>query len=196
MALGNRARGQEQQQLHGASKSWAACAKTLPWGFKAPPPLTERKWQPTPVLLPGKSHGWRSLVGYYPWGHKEWDTTKRLHSPPLNRTWHLCKTGPEPLGRLPPGFQSPAVSPSPPTLMHGFGMWGALVSHSSMKTFLPNIPECLQPHKQDDELSTPQFHLQEHSFHWVRLNQEKADIMLQRLNAKFTVQGLPPRSSG
>ena len=38
-----------------------------------------RKWQPTPVLLPGKSHGQRSLVGYNPWGHKEWDTTERLH---------------------------------------------------------------------------------------------------------------------
>ena len=33
-----------------------------------------RKWQPTPVLLPGKSHGQRSLVGYSPWGHKELDT--------------------------------------------------------------------------------------------------------------------------
>ena len=33
-----------------------------------------RKWQPTPVLLPGKSHGLRSLVGYSPWGHKELDT--------------------------------------------------------------------------------------------------------------------------
>ena len=30
-----------------------------------------RKWQPTLVFLPGKSHGWRSLVGYSPWGHKE-----------------------------------------------------------------------------------------------------------------------------
>ena len=30
-----------------------------------------RKWQPTPVSLPGKSHGQRSLVGYSPWGHKE-----------------------------------------------------------------------------------------------------------------------------
>ena len=33
----------------------------------------------TPVLLPGKSHGWRSLVGYSPWGHKESDTTERRH---------------------------------------------------------------------------------------------------------------------
>ena len=38
-----------------------------------------RKWQPTPVFLPGKSHGRRSLVGYSPWGRKESDTTKRFH---------------------------------------------------------------------------------------------------------------------
>ena len=38
-----------------------------------------RQWHPTPVLLPGKSHGWRSLVGYSPWGRWESDTTERLH---------------------------------------------------------------------------------------------------------------------
>ena len=38
-----------------------------------------RKWQPTPVSLPGESHGWRSLVGYSPQGRKESDTTERLH---------------------------------------------------------------------------------------------------------------------
>ena len=37
-----------------------------------------RKWQPTPVFLPRKSHGWRSLVGPSPWGHKESDTTEWL----------------------------------------------------------------------------------------------------------------------
>ena len=37
-----------------------------------------RKWQPTPVLLPGKSHGWRSTVGYNPWGCKESDMTEWL----------------------------------------------------------------------------------------------------------------------
>ena len=35
-----------------------------------------RKWQPTPVLLPGESHGWRSLVGCSPWGHTESDMTE------------------------------------------------------------------------------------------------------------------------
>ena len=38
-----------------------------------------RKWQLTPVLLPGESHRWRSLVGYSPWGRKGSDTTERLH---------------------------------------------------------------------------------------------------------------------
>ena len=38
-----------------------------------------RQWQPIPVLLPGKAHGRRSLVGCSPWGHKESDTTERLH---------------------------------------------------------------------------------------------------------------------
>ena len=44
--------------------------RKIPW---------RRKWQPTPVFLPGKFHGWRSLVGYGPWGRKELDTTERLH---------------------------------------------------------------------------------------------------------------------
>ena len=37
-----------------------------------------RKWQPTPVLLPGKSHGQRNLVGCSPWGLYELDTTEQL----------------------------------------------------------------------------------------------------------------------
>ena len=52
-----------------------------------------RQWHPTPLLLPGKSHGRRSLVGCSPWGHWESDTTKRLHfhfSPVTHwrRKWH------------------------------------------------------------------------------------------------------------
>ena len=38
-----------------------------------------RQWHPTPVLLPGKSHGWRSLVGCCLWGCEELDMTERLH---------------------------------------------------------------------------------------------------------------------
>ena len=40
-----------------------------------------RQWHPTPVLLPGKSHGRKSLVGCSPWGRSESDTTERLHFP-------------------------------------------------------------------------------------------------------------------
>ena len=47
-----------------------------PWVRKFP---WRSKWQPTPVILPGKSRGQRSLVGYSPWGRKESDTTERLH---------------------------------------------------------------------------------------------------------------------
>ena len=42
-------------------------------------PVRRRQWHPTPVLLPGKSHGRRSLVDYSPWGHWGSDTTEQLH---------------------------------------------------------------------------------------------------------------------
>ena len=38
-----------------------------------------RQWHPTPVLLPGKSHGWRRLVGCSTWGHEQSDTTEWLY---------------------------------------------------------------------------------------------------------------------
>ena len=41
--------------------------------------IRRRHWRPTPVLLPGKSHGRRSLVGCCPWGRWESDTTEQLH---------------------------------------------------------------------------------------------------------------------
>ena len=47
-----------------------------PWVGKMP---WRRKWQPTPGLLPGNSHGRRSLVGCSPWGREESDTTEQLH---------------------------------------------------------------------------------------------------------------------
>ena len=65
------------------------------WGFpvaqmvKNPPAMQEtqvrspgrqgrREWKPTPLFLPGESHGQRSLMRYSPWGHKESDTTELL----------------------------------------------------------------------------------------------------------------------
>ena len=55
-----------------------------PWVRKIP---WRRKWQPTQVLLPGKFHGWRSLVGYSPWGCKESNTTEWLHFHTF--TWYV-----------------------------------------------------------------------------------------------------------
>ena len=57
-----------QDSLH-----WGPLSKFL--SYK----LRRRQWHPTPVLLPGKSHGWRSLVGCSPWGRWGSDTTERLH---------------------------------------------------------------------------------------------------------------------
>ena len=58
-----------------------------PWVGKI---LWRRKWQPTPVLLPGKSHGQRRVVGYSPWGHKESDTTEWLHFQTMKICQHFC----------------------------------------------------------------------------------------------------------
>ena len=41
--------------------------------------ISRRKGQPISVFLPGKSHGWRNLVGYSPWGGKESNMTELLH---------------------------------------------------------------------------------------------------------------------
>ena len=62
------------QTVKRLSTMWETWVQSL--GRKIP---LRRKWQPTPVLLPGKSHGWKSLVGYSPWGPKESDMTEQLH---------------------------------------------------------------------------------------------------------------------
>ena len=48
------------------------------WQWEVRETRGRRQWQPTPVFLPGESHGQRSVVGYSPWGHKESDTTEQL----------------------------------------------------------------------------------------------------------------------
>ena len=42
-----------------------------------------------PVFLPGKFHGWSSLVGYSPWGRKELDTTEQVHFTSF-KSFHVC----------------------------------------------------------------------------------------------------------
>ena len=63
--------GAWETAVHGVGKS-----QTRPSNFTFM--HWRRKWQPTPVFLPGESQGWGSLVGYSPWGHKELDTTEQL----------------------------------------------------------------------------------------------------------------------
>ena len=61
--------------------SWPEYWSTFPFsrGPSQPRNWTQVSWHPTPVLLPGKSHGWRNLVGCSPWGHWELDMTQWLH---------------------------------------------------------------------------------------------------------------------
>ena len=62
------------QRVRHLSAMWETQVQSL--GGEDP---LERKWQPTPVFLPGESHGWRSLVDYSLQGQKELDTTERFH---------------------------------------------------------------------------------------------------------------------
>ena len=110
-----------------------------------------RQWHPTPVLLPGKSHGRRSLVGYSPWGCQELDTTEPLHfhfslscigegnGNPLqcSLAWRIPATG-EPGGL--PSMGSPRVG-------HDWGDLAAAAAAACWVSTLPHswsfwAPEC------------------------------------------------------
>ena len=64
--------------VYGVTQSWTRL-KRLSSSSSSRNIRRRRQWHPTPVLLPGKSHGRRSLVGLSPWGREESDTTERLH---------------------------------------------------------------------------------------------------------------------
>ena len=61
------------------TSEWLCYHKKRPQKTSIVKDVWRRQWQPTPVLLPGKSHGQGSLVGYSPWGRKESDTIEQLH---------------------------------------------------------------------------------------------------------------------
>ena len=77
-----------------------------PWLRKIP----WKKWQPTAVFLPGKSHGQRSLSGYSPWGHKGFDTAEWLNNNNKSKALHSGQLSPEAIFFL--VFWYP-VSPTP-----------------------------------------------------------------------------------
>ena len=74
---------QRLKRLPVMQKTWVG---KIPW---------RRKWQPTPVFLPGKSHGQRSLEGYSPQGHKrvghDWATSLSLSFSLIHQTWNNLK---------------------------------------------------------------------------------------------------------
>ena len=91
-----------------------------------------RTWQPTPVLLPGESHGQSNLVGYSPWGHKELDTTQWLTHyilcmiyrlvaklcPTLSTAWTVARQAPLSMGFSRQEYWSGLPCPSPGDLPH------------------------------------------------------------------------------
>ena len=79
---------------HSVKESTCQCRRRKRHGFhlwvrKIP---RGRKWLPTPVFLPGESHGQRSLVGYCPWDHRESDTPEqlRMHAHHCSQLGRLC----------------------------------------------------------------------------------------------------------
>ena len=66
-AMGTSGKEPTRQCMRCKRRRFTLWVGKIPW---------RRKWQPTPVFLPGESHGKRSLVSYSPWGHKESDTTE------------------------------------------------------------------------------------------------------------------------
>ena len=66
-------------------KSLPAMQETWVQSLDQEDPLEKREWQPTPVFLPGESHGQRSPVGCSPWGRKESDTIEHAHKANLRK---------------------------------------------------------------------------------------------------------------
>ena len=96
-----------------------------------------RQWQPTPVLLPGKSHGRRSLVGCSPWGRKESDTTEWLH-------FHFS------LSCIGEGNGNPLQCSCLENPRHGGAWWAAIYAVAQGQTLLKRLSSSsssmLSPH--------------------------------------------------
>ena len=69
------------QEMHG--HGFGPWVRKIPWS---------RKWQRTPVFLPGKFHGQRSLADNSPWGHKELNTTEHARRGTDEGGLRMCET--------------------------------------------------------------------------------------------------------
>ena len=94
---------QSVKNLPAGQETYVRSLGSIPW---------RREWQPTPVFLPGESHGQRSLVGCSPWGLKESGMTEQLIPHWYSATIHSASLEDVPEGRL-------RVVPSPGSTSHG-----------------------------------------------------------------------------
>ena len=95
-----------------------------------------KQWHPTPVLLPGKSHVWRSLVGYSPWGHTESDMTERLH-------FHFS------LSCIGEGNGTPLQYSCLENHMDGGAWWATVHGVTQSRTLLKQLSSSSSRHPQD-----------------------------------------------
>ena len=100
-----------------------------------------RQWHPTPVLLPGKSHGWRSLAGCSPWGHEESDTTERL-------PFHFS------LSCIGEGNVTPLQSSCLENPMDGGAWWAAVHGVARSQTRLSDFTFTFHFHALEKEMAT------------------------------------------
>ena len=135
--------------------------------------MWRRQWHPTPVLLPGKSHGQRSLVGCSPWGRWESDTTERLH-------FHFS------LSCIGEGNGNPLQCSCLENPRDGGAWWAAVygvaqsrtrlkrLSSSSSRLVMANLPVKLVAHYHSLELY---FVLQVSGEYWLRAQILKSDYL-------------------
>ena len=98
----------------------------------------EAKWHPTPILLPGKSHGWRSLVGCSPWGRWGSDTTERL-------PFHFS------LARIGGGNGNPLLCSCLENPMDWGAWWAAVYRVAQSRT---RLPFTFHLHALEEEMAT------------------------------------------
>ena len=113
-----------------------------PWVRKIP---WRREWHPTPVLLPGESHGESSLVGFSPWGHSESDRAKRL-------TLYPCVTW-EGFLHLAWGRESATAAPLS-CVLHVGALHTPARHEGEARTFRPCSAQALPPDKKAVDYSS------------------------------------------
>ena len=114
------------------------------------PAFGRRKWKPTPIFLPGESHGRRSLVGYSPRGHKESDMTERLHFH-FHSAYKLNKQGVDIPWRTPFPIWNQSVVPCPVLTVASWPAYRFLrrqVRWSGIPISWRIFLSCCDPHRQ------------------------------------------------